>query len=382
MKTHYYLYFIGALMLSLLFTQCKSAKRSLKQGDYDQSVLLSVEKLRGNSQHQSSIDILKDAYPSALQQHLNTIEKSKTSGDLYQWEKQVEAYSDLNKLYDAISACAPCASKVQAKSFYQEEKDAREKASSIRYQEAEKLVRSGTRENARQAYQYLEIVQNLIPNYANSKQLQEEAFELATFKVVVEQVLVTSKTYQLSNEYFQKQIEQFLQTNKQLNKFVQFYTPKEATEGKVTPDHVITLQFDDFVVGQTILDRHTKSVSKDSVKVGETKVRDRTVPVYNTVKADLTTHKKSVISSGLLDVNIREFATSKVVQNKKFEGTFNWFSEWATYKGDERALRSEELKLTKLREQNPPPPQQLFIEFSKPLYNQVTSYLKNYYAKY
>lgn len=96
------------------------------------------------------------------------------------------------------------------------------------------------------------------------------AYEIASFKVVVEQVLVTSKTYKLSNEYFQDKIDEFLKTNKRLNKFVRFYNPNEAAEIKLQPDHVVTLQFDDFVVGQTLIEKNTETVvSKDSVKIGE-----------------------------------------------------------------------------------------------------------------
>src|SRR5690606_29405047 len=98
--------------------------------------------------------------------------------------------------------------------------------------------------------------------------------------------------------------------------------------------------------------------------------------------ADFTTHKKLIHSSGLLDVAIREFQQNKLVQNKKFEGSFDWFCEWGTYKGDERALTPDLKKLSQVREQNPPPPQQLFVEFSKPIYNQLTAYLRNFYAGY
>lgn len=370
------------LILPFLLLNCKSAKKALKKGNYDESVLLAVDKLRSNSDHQSSIDILKNAYSGALQQHLNSIDKNKTSTDILSWENIFHDYQALNKLYDAISACSACMQIAPARNYYNEEKSAREKATQIRYQEGNRYLEAGGRENARIAYNHFEVAQSLTDGYENVNNLLEQAYSEASYKIVVEQVLVTSKSYQLSNEYFQREIDNFLKTNKKINKFVQFYTPEEATEMKLQPDHVLTLQFDDFVVGQTLIERNTKAVEKDSVKIGETKIRDRPTPVYGKVKADFTAHRKSVHSSGLLDLTIRDFKQNKVVQNKKFEGSFDWRHEWGTFKGDERALNDNELKLSKIREQNPPPPQQLFIEFSKPLYSQVTSYLRNYYSKY
>jgi len=382
MKFKSTIYLLLFLLVPLFLTNCKSAKKALKQGNYDESVLLSVEKLRSNSDHQNSIEILQNAYPGALQQHLNTIERGKTTQDLFVWEKTMDAYRALNKLYDAISTCPKCIEITSAKSYYKEEQSAREKATQIRYQEGKRLLTAGGRENARNAYTHFEIAHSLTPNYRDTPNLLEEAYVEASFKVVVEQVLVTSRSFQLSNEYFQREIDNFLKTNKKLNRFVQFYTPQEAGELKLKPDHVITLQFDDFVVGQTLIERNTKTVEKDSVKIGETKIRDRPTPVYGKVKAELTLHRKSIHSSGLLNLSIQDFQQNKMVQNKKFEGSFDWKSEWATYKGDERALSSNELKLTKIKEQNPPPPQQLFIEFSKPLHSQVTTFLRKYYADF
>jgi hypothetical protein len=59
-----------------------------------------------------------------------------------------------------------------------------------------------------------------------------------------------------------------------------------------------------------------------------------------------------------------------------------WQSEWGTFKGDERALTKKQLDICKLREVPPPPPQDLFIEFCKPIYAQVTGNLERFYRSY
>ena len=53
----------------------------------------------------------------------------------------------------------------------------------------------------------------MVPNFREATRLLDEAYQTASFKVVVEQVLVTSRAYQLSNAYFQDRINEFLQTN-------------------------------------------------------------------------------------------------------------------------------------------------------------------------
>lgn len=373
---------LSFLLSSFLLQNCKSAKKSLKRGDYDESVLRAVPKVNDNARS-SSADILKEAYPLALQQHLDDLKRNENNSDPFRWERTAEIYTQLNTLYNAVHDCANCTRLVTARSYFDQERDARDKAATARYDAGQGTLRLGGRENARRAFEHFEVANAMVPNYRDAAKMLDEAYQTASFKVVVEQVLVTSRAYQLSNAYFQDRINEFLQTNRRLNKFVRFYTPQEATNDKVRPDHVVTLQFDDFVVGQTLIERNTEEViSKDSVKTGEATIDGKKVPVYGKVKAKLSRNRKTVISKGLLNMQIQDFGTKKVVFQDKFPGEYRWVSEWGSYNGDERALTPDQLRMTKSREQSPPPPQDLFVEFSKPIYNSLTSRLRSYYEKY
>jgi tetratricopeptide (TPR) repeat protein len=371
------------LVVIILFDGCKSAEKSLKKGDFDDSVLRSADKLKSSPTHASSIDALKQAYPLALEQHLNDIKQAQSSENIFKWEPQLDTYIKLNRLFNAVSQCQACSKIVSPKNFENEEKIARHNAANVRYKEATGLLKIGDRESARKAYENFEKVNTILPDFNDVQKKLDLAYEIASFKVVVEQVLVTSKRYQLSNEYFQDRVNEYLQTNKRLNKFVRFYMPNEAAELKLQPDHIITLQFDDFVVGQTLIEKNTESlVSKDSVKVGEKLVGRSKIPVYGKVTAKFTQSRKTILSAGLLDMQITDFKTKRIVNQEKFNGEYNWMCEWAHFNGDERALTAAQLRKCKSQELLPPDPQQLFIEFSKPIYERLTSKLQTYYAKY
>jgi tetratricopeptide (TPR) repeat protein len=371
------------LVIIILFDGCKSAEKSLKKGDFDDSVLRSADKLKSFPTHASSIEALKQAYPLALEQHLNDIKQAQSSEDIFKWEPQLDTYIKLNRLFNAVSQCQACSKIVSPKNFENEEKIARHNAANVRYKEATGLLKIGDRESARKAYENFEKVNTILPDFNDVQKKLDLAYEIASFKVVVEQVLVTSKRYQLSNEYFQDRVNEYLQTNKRLNKFVRFYMPNEAAELKLQPDHIITLQFDDFVVGQTLIEKNTENlVSKDSVKVGEKLVGRSKIPVYGKVTAKFTQSRKTILSAGLLDMQITDFKTKRIVNQEKFNGEYNWMCEWAHFNGDERALTASQLRKCKSQELLPPDPQQLFIEFSKPIYERLTSKLQTYYAKY
>jgi tetratricopeptide (TPR) repeat protein len=372
------------LFVALSFLEgCKSAEKSLKKGNYDDSVFRAADKLKSSPTHSSSIESLKQAYPLALEQHLNDIKEFQASENIFKWEQQLDAYIQLNKLYQSVTQCPACEKIVTAQNFEKEEKIARHNAANVRYKEANTLLKIGDRENARKAYENFEKVNTILPDFNDVQKKLDLAYEIASFKVVVEQVLVTSKRYQLSNEYFQDRVNEYLQTNKRLNKFVRFYMPNEAAELKLQPDHIITLQFDDFVVGQTLIEKNTENlVSKDSVKVGEKLVGRSKIPVYGKVSAKFTQSRKTILSAGLLDMQITDFKTKRIVNQEKFNGEYNWMCEWAHFNGDERALTASQLRQCKSQELLPPAPQQLFIEFSKPIYERLTSKLQTYYAKY
>jgi hypothetical protein len=136
------------------------------------------------------------------------------------------------------------------------------------------------------------------------------------------------------------------------------------------------------VVGQVYLKESTEKISLDSVIVGQVEVEGVKKNVYGTVTAEFTTFKKMVSSKGLLDLQIYDPLAQRVINQQKMPGEFVWASEWATFKGDERALSKDQVARCKLREVPPPLPQDLFLEFCKPIYGQVTSHLERFYRSY
>ncbi len=363
--------------------QCRSARKALKSGKYYEAVMMAAKKLKDSPAHTASLEALTTAYPKAVGMHLGTIRKLENGASEFYGEQVVSQYDKLNKMYRSIAQCEVCMNAVDARNYEKEEAGARSAAAEARYREGRKWLAQGSRESARKAYVHFETANRMEPGYRDVESKLTESLDLATFKVVVEQVQVTSKAYQLSNAYFQERVNEFLKSNVRENRFVRFYTPAEAEDGKLRPDHVVTLQFDDFVVGQTLLERNTETVtSKDSVKIGETRIRDKPQPVYGKVTAKFTHSRKTVVSGGILDLSIEEFGTGRKVHRDKLSGEYTWVCDWGSYTGDERALTPAQKSMAKQLELQPPAPQELFVEFSKPLYDQLTRKLRNFYQSY
>ncbi|MBC7923231.1 MAG: hypothetical protein H7Z75_19305 [Ferruginibacter sp.] len=381
------LYFAGLVFLIAGLAACSSGKRALERGNYDEAVRKAVNRLRSNPSNQKARQTLREGYALALQWHLDNVRQLQGSNVRFRWEGIAQHYDQLNALYNDIRRCPGGLQVVgNPNEYLNEAGDARAQAAAERYEAGMATLERGknNRQLAREAYGHFATVEQLLPDYRDVRAKLEEARFYATLKVVVEQVAVGSRTFTFSNEFFQNKINEFLLTNRQLNQFVRFYTPQEATAEKLQrPDHIIRLQFDDFVVGQTLVAANTETVtSKDSVVVGEVKIGDTKQKVYDKVSAKLTITKKTVLSKGLLDMQIYDPNTNRVVFQNKMPGEFSWISEWGHFNGDERALTDGQKKICAFREVPPPPPQDLFVEFCKPIYGQVTDQIRRYYRNY
>ncbi len=370
-----------------IISSCSSGKGALQRGNYEEAVLQAVNRLRSSPDNKNATATLREAYPLALNWNMSNIDRLRSSNERFKWEGVLNSYQNLTRLHDEILRCPACLRLVPSPSSYlNEANEARNLAAAERYEAGDKLMVAETRDRmtAREALSHFTVAENLVSNYKDTRKRMDEARFYATLKIVVEQVPVNSRSFTLSDEFFRNKIYEYISTNPRMNEFVRFYTPNEAVAaGLQNPDHIVKLQFDDFIVGQTFMNSNTETVtSKDSVKVGEVKVEGKKVDVYNRVSAKLSTNRKTVTSKGLLDMQIIDAYSGKVIHQDKMLGEFVWFSEWANFNGDERALTKVQKDACNRREVPPPPPQDLFVEFCRPLYDQATQKIKNYYRNF
>jgi len=97
------------------------------------------------------------------------------------------------------------------------------------------------------------------------------------------------------------------------------------------------------------------------------------------VKADFTTNEKSLFSAGVLNFEVRDAYTNKVLTQRKLRSEDIWKHNWASFNGDARALNKDEIKMSKQKELPPPNPQTLFISFIDRVYSQVEANIRQFY---
>ncbi len=375
-----------ALASIIFIISCsKSGTKALEKGNYYEAVLQSVEKLKKDSDNSKASEVLPAAYRNAQEEFTRDIARLRNANQQFRWETMLDYYNKLNKMQEVIERCTACRRIVSPQTYFRETEEARDNAAAERYVLGDDILRRKnlSKLDARAAFNHFEQITIFAPNYRDARNRMEEALNLGSVHVVVEQPKINSRLYQYSNDYFQDKVEEFLRTNRRINKFIRFYSPEEAKSIKLSPDHVVRLEIIDFVVGETNVSTDRQNVtSRDSVKTGEATVNGKKVPVYGKVNATIIKSRKAVRSRGLLSMEIYDYQTNRTLSREEIPGEYTWVNEWASFNGDERALTTAELNMTRNREQLPPPPQQLFIEFTKPIYDQVTSRIRRFYDKY
>jgi hypothetical protein len=363
----------------LFILSCKNGEKLYNKGRYDEAVLVFVKKLQKKPTNTTSLQLLPDAYAQARRLHEDKVTGFLSSNDQLKWEYVRNEYRNLQRLYDAIQACPAALAIVKPKDYRNAITGAQENAAQVRYDRGASLLDQGDKAAARQAFDEFQAALSLIPNYRNAAQLRDEAFARGTVNVVIRQIDVRSPYYQFSADQFREILIKNLQ-QRNINRFVQFTDERIAQANRIQPDQFLEMRFYDFVVGQTYVDRSEREVSKEIVvSTVKDSTGKETIKRYATVKAKVYVNKATVISKGVLDYQLLDAVNGNIIRTDRLPGSFTWVNQWGYYKGDERALSDQDKSLMGGEDIAPPPPQELFMQFTKPIYDQMTSEMQQLY---
>jgi hypothetical protein len=371
------------LILVVTITSCGSSSgaKALKYGDYYTATIQAVSKLRSSPNNQDAQNALLDAYPLAVTTALRAIDNALTSNNPLKYDVVVTQYNQLNRLADEIYHCPKAFDLIpQPQEFQAELTDAKNLAAEQSYTLGIKALNIGTIEQARIAFQHFVAVQNYVFDYRDVENKLEEALYAATIRVIVEPP-VTPTNFQVSADFFYANLLEEMSKRTEY-KFVRLYSPEEAkNENMRNPHQYMILDFATFQVGNIRETQNTTEVKRDSVVTGTVNVDGKNYNAYSTVKAKFTKFQREISSSGTLDVRILDATNKRVIEQRKFTGSYVWTSTWGSYNGDERALTKDQKAWSGREPQLPPPNQDFFIEFTKPIYTQMVTYVRNFYNK-
>jgi hypothetical protein len=370
--------FLPLLFLTLM--ACSSGQKAFQRGNYFEAVNTAVERLRSNPDHRKSRQVLQSSYPQAIQWAQEEIDLALSGSDPLKWEKTVGVMKRVNNLASEIRRSPGALNVIPTPKIYTSEMTmALERAAEETYQAGLLRMQQPEREAAREAYSLFMRSNELVQGYKDTPQLIREAKSRATMNIVVEPIPVHAKLFELSAGFFYNQVFEYLNRRFPRQGFVNFFSPGEFDKSDIeNPDMILRLEFYDFMVGALKQSESEREVTNTVKKFPKDTLNKETI----TYKAKLKTFSDQVSSGGVVDLKIVEWPSEKLLVNDRIPGEFVWINHYAIFAGDEKALSTEQLKLTKQKMLQPPPPQVLFTEFTKPVYDQLTGRLNNFFGRY
>ena len=371
--------FIPTVLIALFFfNACTSSKQQFEKGNYEKAVALSIKKLRKKPDNSKQKNILKAAYQYAVQVSEEKINQHQQSTDRFKWDRVIEQYQKMQQLYTDLLQCPSCLTVVSPVDLKNELNQALAKGAQVYVDEGQKALATNEKEGGRLAYRHFAQAKAYQNNYGNIDFMLNDARIQGTEIIGISRIPINSKVLELNTVFFLQQLTQALND---LNYFFAVFGPVEQLEAQnQKADQVVDLSFDDYYIGQTYVKEVRESLVRDSVKVGEvTDSLGTKYAVYGEVKADLQRFEKTIESGGLLNIAIVEPKSRNILFQQKIPSTTIWENNWAAYQGDKRALTKDEIALAQEKELIPPPPQDLFYSFTRPLFDQTASILRQRY---
>ena len=382
MRKYFHLFFIGIFLLN----SCSTGLKSLQKGNYYNAILKAVNRLSSDPDNRKATQVISEGYPMAVTYYQEEIDKILTSNDQFKWKRTLDVMQTVNQMTDEVRRIPAARKLVQSpKSYTSELSNVQNRAAQEFYDAGMDALSRNTRETAKQAYTYFLNADGLVRGFKDTQQKMLFAKDLATLKVVVEQIPVNGK-FEYSAQFFYDNVFQMLNERFQEKDFVHFYSPEQAENAKLKyPDMVLQMGFYDFFIDRPQHSEEQKELNKQieekyQVKISKdsTVTRTRMVPKKGKIKI-LT---DQVASGGLLELKAVEFQSQKIVFTDKIPGQYLWQNKYGIFVGDNEVLDNELSNILSNKMILPPPAQDMFVLFTKPIFNQLTEKLTNYFSQY
>ena len=377
------LYSLAIVALILIYS-CKSASKSYQKGDYTEAIDRGVKKLQKDPNDYETKELVQKSYTYTVNEHEDQIRILSNSKSDNRYDRIYQQYVALQNLYNTIHQYPEAARLIKAKDYSESVETYREKAAEVHVEKAEKWMKEGTKEAYREAYREYATAVNYRPDDYELRKQKDTAYDRAIVKVILNPIQNLGgyrygSSYQLQN--FQRDIIRTLSYNMN-NEFVKFYSEYEARSKDVEADQVMELNLNRISIGQPNDIKNSREVTKQVVVKEIVFKEDSVKKEYGTVRANITTTKRTLLSQGDLFITVRD-TKGRTIWNDRFTGQHKWETQLISYTGDERALSdTDKTSLNQNNNSNPPSEDQIMEELLRQIQSDLSYRLRNYYTRH
>ena len=382
MRKYLFVLMIGFLLLNA----CSTGEKALQSGNYYDAIMKATSRLSNDPDNKKATKVVHDGYPMAIAFYQEEIDHTLSGNDPFRWNRTLEVMQTVNRMSDEIRRIPAARQLVSSpKTYISELTDVRNRAAQEYYDAGMSNLSKITREDAKQAFYQFQNAEGLVRGYRDAQKKMVESKDLATLKVVVEQIPVNGK-FEYSAQFFYDNVFQMLNQQFQEKDFVHFFSPEQAEKTNLKyPDMVLRMGFYDFFIDRPQHAEEERDLSKQieekyQVKINKDSTVTKTRMVMKRGKIKIVTDQ--VGSGGLLELKAVDFQSQKIVFTDKIPGQYQWQNKYGVFVGDPEVLDNTLSGIVNNKVLMPPAPQDMFVLFTKPIFNQLSDKLTNYFKQF
>lgn len=378
------LYTLLFASISIVAFSCKTARKLYEKGDYTEAVELAAKKLQKDPTDPKLLDIIQSSYKYAVNDHESRIRNNAASNNELKWEWMYNEYVSLQRMYDAIYRVPSVFTLVNPVDYSSYLVTYSEKAADIRIDRGTAFMQQFSKQSYRNAYREFQAAVRLNPGSIEATQKMTEAYDYAVTNVVILPMQQQGGYVYSSYTVGGNNIDDYLIRNLQYNsgnEFVKFYSAWDARSNNIRVDQEVDLRMARADIGRQQDYKTTRRVTKEIVVKEVVYKPDSIVREYAKVHADITTVRRSISSSALLQATVRD-ENGQWIWNDSFTGQHNWSTEFATYTGDARALSESDKQLLNQQRTFAPSENEIVRQLVEQINNDALYRIKNHFNRF
>jgi hypothetical protein len=348
MKKHYF------LLAFIILTSCgvKQTQNLLSSGNYDEAINNSISNLRTNKDKKGNQDyvyLLEEAFAKAKERDLNSINLLEKDKNPANFEKIYTTYLQLNERQERIKPLLPLKLLNEGRNaifpfdnYNNQIVASKNNLSNYLYANAKSLMSTSDKMNFRKAYDDLDYLNQINPNYKNVVTLMDEAQFKGTDYV---SVYTKNETNMVIPSRLQNDLLDF-NTYGLNNKWTVFHSAKQKG---INYDYTMMISFREILISpeqikekEFIKERQIKDGQKKLLDANGKEVLDNTgkvVMVDNLRNVTVRIFEFRQFKSSLVTakVDFIEFRNNQLIKSFPLTSEFVFENIYSNYKGDRRA---------------------------------------------
>ena len=343
-------------VLFIISCGLKKTQSLLSEGDYDAAIERAVEGLRSNKNakgKQDYIYLLEEAFAKAKERDLNSIRFWEQDGNPQNLEKIYTTYITMSSRQEKIAPLLPLQllkenknAKFGFNNYNSEIIASKQKLSVYLYDNSKALLLTNSKANARRAYDDLDYLNSINPNYKDTAKLMTEAQNKGTDYV---KVVLQNDTNQLIPLQLQRELMDFnaygldqkwmvFDSNIQKGVLYDYSLILNFQQIDISPEQI---KEKEFVKEKQIKDGLKALVDSRGKTVKDSLGKPVMVDNLKTIQIRIYEFYQFKACHIAANVNFIDLKSNRLLESFPLATESVFENTYATYKGDRRATESE-----------------------------------------